>query len=91
MCKKYRNSLIGSELFFNSMAFLTKEDEDIIKQHNNLRYIDFVNVDKNTPGSPKLLKEEDYEKIKASGAFFARKVDCNNKESNKLIKKYIGE
>ena len=87
----YRNSLIGSELFFNSMAFLTKEDEDIIKQHNNLRYIDFVNVDKNTPGSPKLLKEEDYEKIKASGAFFARKVDCNNKESNKLIKKYIGE
>ena len=60
----YRNSLIGSELFFNSMAFLTKEDEDIIKQHNNLRYIDFVNVDKNTPGSPKLLKEEDYEKVK---------------------------
>ena len=58
------------------MAFLTKEDEDIIKQHNNLRYIDFVNVDKNTPGSPKLLKEEDYEKVKNIIEYEKNKKTC---------------
>ena len=50
------------------------KSEEIVSD-NDLRYIDFTNVDKATPGSPKLLKTEDYDKIMSSDRFFARKFD----------------
>ena len=69
----YRDSLIGSEIFFTTLVHIDKK-EDIVSD-NDLRYIDFHNPDKETPGSPKLLKTEDYNKIINSGMFFARKFD----------------
>ena len=69
----FRDSLIGSEIFFTTLVHMN-EDKEIVSD-NDLRYIDFNNVDKATPGSPKLLKMEDYENIMKSDRFFARKFD----------------
>ena len=84
----FKDSLIGSELFFNTVAVWTKGEKEI-RTTNNLRYIDFDNPDKDTPGSPKLLKIDDYERIIQSNNFFARKVDMHDKESCKLIEKLV--
>lgn len=84
----FKDSLIGSEIFFNTLAIETGRSKKICL-NNNLRYIDFDNIDKNTPGSPKLLTIKDYDSIIKSDMFFARKVDVNDKLSNELIKKFL--
>lgn len=83
----FRDSLIGSELFFNTLVYLTKGKNEI-SADDNLRYIDFSNPDKKTPGSPKLLTIDDKEKILASKMFFARKVDIKNINSKELIESF---
>lgn len=72
----FRNSLIGGELFFVTFAHMNKTA--VTDSDNNLRYIDFYDVDPATPGSPKSLKMEDYDKIMSSKYFFARKFDLNS-------------
>lgn len=69
----YKDSLISCEIYFTTLFHLFGSTE--IEDDNDLRYIDFANWDKNVPGSPKLLRNEDFEKIVRSRKFFARKVD----------------
>lgn len=71
----FRDSLIGSEIFFTTVVHMNNKQKGNIVSDNDLRYIDFNNVDKSTPGSPKLLRSEDYDSIMRSDKFFARKFD----------------
>lgn len=72
----FKNSLSGSEIYFTTIAHM-KGDTSVMDSENNLRYIDFVNVDPETPGSPKLLRSSDYKAIIESKMFFARKFDIS--------------
>jgi Core-2/I-Branching enzyme. len=82
----FRNSLIGSEIFFVTLAHMKGQHKNI-SSNNNLRYINFIKVDPKTPGSPKLLRMEDYKEIVDSKMFFARKFDLHiDKE---IIMKFV--
>lgn len=70
----FRNSLIGSEIFFTTLVHMVKDKK--IESSNNLRYIDFEHQDFRKPGSPKELDMNDIEAIAASNRFFARKFDA---------------
>ncbi len=70
----FRNSLIGSEIFFTTLVHMVKDKK--IESLNNLRYIDFEHQDFRKPGSPKELDMNDIEAIAASNRFFARKFDA---------------
>ena len=83
----FKDSLIGSEIFFTTLVHMNKSEE--IVSDNDLRYIDFKNVDKSTPGSPKLLTTEDYDKIMKSDRFFARKFDI--RVDRAVVDRIIGE
>jgi len=84
----FENSLIGSEIYFTTLANMFSDRAQICN-NNNLRYIDFVNVDKRTPGSPKVLTMDDYKEIKCSTNFFARKFDVNKDLA--VMKKFLAE
>ena len=71
----FRESLCGDEIFFNTLVNMTAEDE-VVERHNNLRYVDMRTVDKKVVGAPKTLTMSDVEKIRKSGAFWARKFDA---------------
>ena len=86
--KLFENSLIGSEIYFTTLANMFNDKAQICND-NNLRYIDFVHVDKKTPGSPKVLTMEDYQEIKNSSKFFARKFDMNKDFT--VVKKFLEE
>jgi hypothetical protein len=69
----FENSLIGSEIFFNTLIKNSKTGENL-SSFNNLRYIDWKNIEKGqSKGSPKTLKKSDLSNIFESGDFFARK------------------
>lgn len=70
----FRNSLIGSEIFFTTLVHMVKDKK--IESLNNLRYIDFEHQDFQKPGSPKELDMNDIEAIAASNRFFARKFNA---------------
>ena len=86
--KLFENSLIGSEIYFTTLANMYN-DKNQICNTNNLRYIDFINIDKRTPGSPKTLTIDDYQEIKRSSKFFARKFDMNTDII--IMKKFLDE
>lgn len=74
--KIFYDSLVGSEIFFNTL-FLMIGDRDKIAINNNLRLIDWTVEDISEIGSPKTLTIDDLPKIKSSKAFFARKLNIN--------------
>ena len=75
----FERALCGDEIFFATL-FNQVCDEDEVEEQNNLRYIDFHTKNTKTVGAPKTLLMEDKEKMMASGAFFARKVDITTDE-----------
>ena len=81
----FKASLIGSEIYF---ATIIQQNAQAGKNsNNNLRYIDWGNIDSNAPGSPGILRLKDYDAIKQSGCFFARKFDIRIDKDivNKLL------
>lgn len=89
----FRNSFCSDEVFFHSIVFNSKYKESIYepKDKSNicfqaLRYIDW----KSGPEYPKLLLEEDYDKIKKSECLFARKFDSKI-DIEQYRKKFIQE
>lgn len=82
----FRHSLCGDEIFIDTLANITGSDE-IIEENNNLRYVDFDTLDKKNVGAPKTLTMDDIEKIKTSGAFFARKFDM--KMDERVVRYYL--
>lgn len=61
------------EMFFQTILLNAPFKEKCVQ--NNLRYIDWGHVHGKKTRSPKVLQSEDWEKIQASNAFFARKFD----------------
>ena len=68
----FRHSLIGSEIFFNTII-QTSDMTELVACDNNLTYIDWKNYDRRYPGSPKTLDKSDIDAIINSNMFFARK------------------
>ena len=77
--KAFYQSLCGDELFFQTIIFNSPSKNEIYgieiidSGEKVLRYIDW----KSGPEYPKVLMESDYQKMKDSGLFFARKIDVN--------------
>lgn len=76
MLRELKYSAVGEEIFFQTVLMNSPYRENII--FNNLRYSDW-----SVKNSPKLLTEEDFDKIIESGDLFCRKV--GRKESSQLI------
>lgn len=74
--RKLSMSFCGEELFFQTILMNSKLNDKIV--NNNLRYIDW-----NSNHPPKIVTDEDYDKIINSGALFCRKID---RQSDSLIK-----
>lgn len=72
----FEEALIGSEIFFNTLICNMPSDSKVITD-NNIRYIDWTRVSGQSIGSPKTLINSDFDKIIASGKFFARKFDID--------------
>ena len=71
----FLKSLIPDELFFHTILF-NSELSDRIKAKNNMsesfiRYIDW----NSGPDFPRTLNENDFNRMKSSGMFFARKLE----------------
>lgn len=69
--KLYRKlclSVCGEELFFQTILMNSHLKDKIV--NNNLRYIDW-----NSNNPPKIVIDEDFDKIINSGALFCRKID----------------
>ena len=64
----------GDEIFFDTIVHLVGGEEEI-QEHNNLLFDDMEVYDRKNVGSPKTIRMEDIERIKGTGAFFARKFD----------------
>lgn len=75
--RKLSMSLCGEELFFQTILMNSKIKDRIV--NNNLRYIDW-----NSDTPPKIVTDEDYDKIINSGALFCRKIDY---QSASLVQK----
>jgi hypothetical protein len=84
----FEHSLIGSEIYFVTLFNIRGRAEEMVS-NNNLRYIDFNNTDKKSPGSPKVLTLDDRQRISKSRHFFARKFD--SKVDQKVIETYLSE
>lgn len=72
----FDRSLCADEVFFHTILKLKKSIviyENIDSMNNALRYIDWVSG----PQYPKVLTENDSDKIISSNCFFARKIDAN--------------
>ena len=72
----FRPVLCGDEIFFDTIVHLVGGEEEI-QEHNNLLFDDMEVYDRKNVGSPKTIRMEDIERIKGTGAFFARKFDLN--------------
>ncbi len=82
----FEHSICGDEVFFHSLfKHIGVSDfyHDISKKNDALRYIDW----ESGPEYPKLLNDDDIDKIKKSQCIFARKFEKNvdNNILNKLI------
>lgn len=79
--RKYKFTLCCDEIFLQTILYNSNLKNNISnKEYGNLRYIIWEpEINKN---SPKILKKNDFEIIKKSNKFFARKFD---KESIELI------
>lgn len=75
--KRFNKTLCGDELFFHCILFNSKYKDKIM--HKNFRYIDWSERKKN----PKILRNEDFEKIINSNCVLARKFSIN--ESDELL------
>lgn len=84
-CALFKDSLCGDEIFFCTLVHLVCKDEVI--SNNNLRYIDMEHVNKSTPGAPMTITMADIDKVKASGAFWARKFEADI--DNEVIQYYL--
>ena len=78
--KAFKNSLCGDEIFFHTIIYNSKFRENIYQDYDKsnicyqaLRYIDW----KTGPDYPRILNENDFEKIKDTECIFARKFDEN--------------
>lgn len=77
--RAFYHSFCGDELFFQTIIFNSPFKNEIYGVEiidfgeKVLRYIDW----KSGPEYPKILIESDYQKMKNSGLFFARKIDVN--------------
>jgi len=69
--KKFRYTINADEIFFQTI--ICNFVKDIIKENITLRYIDWDAFS----DSPRILRKEDYKKIKASKYLFARKFDSS--------------
>lgn len=80
--KIFRNSSCGDECFLQTLVYNSKFMNNVFLDENgtNHRYIDW-NGSKNA--GPRILNESDYDNIKKSECFFARKID--EYESKELI------
>ena len=84
----FDKSLCADEVFFHTILKLNKSIkiyENIYSMNNALRYIDWVSG----PQYPKVLTENDSDKIIRSNCFFARKIDADADDEfmNTLIMK----
>ena len=68
--KRFKHTLCSEEFFFQTILLNSSLNEKII--NFNLRYIDWTPRNGNNPA---ILDEGDFEKIKATDALFARKID----------------
>lgn len=86
----FDHSLIGSEIFFNTLI-CNMDTKDKIVTNNNLRYIDWSREPGQSKGSPKTMNILDLDNIIASDSFVARKFDINKDVEviNKIISKTI--
>jgi len=83
--KRFKWTSCADEIFYHTIIV---NIENIKIEENCLRYFDF----ESGPEYPKILREEDYEKITCSNALFARKFDENiDKRIIEKIYKRIGE
>lgn len=69
--KFFRRTLVPDEMFFQTILMNSELKDQVDNQ--NLRYIDWSE----RRSHPKVFKLEDFEKIKSSGALFARKFDSS--------------
>jgi hypothetical protein len=69
--KRFRWTHCSDEIFFQTILNTIREDLHMVDDH--LRYIDW----RNGGAHPKVLGEEDYEKITGSTSLFARKFDMD--------------
>lgn len=76
MLRELKYSAVGEEIFFQTILMNSPFRENIV--FDNLRYSDW-----SVKNSPKVLTEEDFDKIVKSGALFCRKVE--GKKSSQLI------
>lgn len=83
MLRRLENSTCGEEVFFQTVLMNSPYKDKIVNNH--LRYIDW-----SVPNGPKLLLEEDFDKIKSAGVLFCRKVDfCKSHELLVKLAEYI--
>ena len=83
----FKKSLIGSEIFFNTLIN-NMPNKGNVKNNSNLRYIDWHNLDGQFVGSPKTLKSMDLHKLKNSEMYFARKFSLaeDSEVINEILK-----
>ena len=82
----FETALCPDEIFFDTLVNIIGKGQDI-QEHDNLMYDDMGIYDKKNVGSPKTMKMVDIEKIRKSGAFFARKFDMS--VDNEVVEYYI--
>lgn len=70
LMKDLYHTVIPEEFFFQTILMNSKYKENIVKE--NLRYTDWTG---RNGSNPSFLDESDFDKIKNSNAFFARKID----------------
>jgi hypothetical protein len=75
--KRYKWTSCSDEIFFHTIIMHYLKGINVV--NDRLRYIDW----KTGPEFPRILREEDYEKIMASNGIFARKFD--EKTDRKII------
>ena len=75
--RKLTLSLCGEELFFQTILMNSQLKDKVV--NNNLRYTDW-----NSNNPPKIVTDEDFDRIINSGALFCRKIDY---QSDSLVLK----
>lgn len=74
--KIFEHALCPDEIFFDTLVNLVGKDK-VIDEQKNLRYDDMGIYGQKDSGSPKTITMDDVERIKNSGAYFARKFDIS--------------
>lgn len=71
----HRHTFVVDEMFLHTIL-LNSKDERLLKSITN-NYLRYVNWPDTSKGHPEILRKDDLEAIKASGALYARKFDIN--------------